>query len=191
MKTLFYDLETTGVKPWKNSIHQIAAILVVDGEEVDRFNIKLQPNPIAEVDEKALEVGHVTKEILSTYQSFKMGYLDFCSRVTPRVDKFDKTDKIQLCGFNNRGFDDQFLRGLFEQNGDKYFDSIFWSDSSDVMVLASECLKSVRHKMENFQLKTVAKTLGIEVVESELHDALYDVELTIKIYQELRKTYFK
>jgi DNA polymerase III subunit epsilon len=90
-----------------------------------------------------------------------------------------------------QSFDDQFLRGLFEQNGDKYFGSIFWSDSSDVMVLASECLKLVRHKMENFQLKTVAKTLGIEVVESELHDALYDVELTIKIYQELRKTYFK
>ena len=186
MKQLFYDLETTGVKPWKNSIHQIAAIVVVDGEEKERFNIKLQPNPKAEIDEPALEVGHVTRETLSTYQSFGDGYNDFVSRIGKYVSKYDKADKIHLVGYNNRGFDDQFLRGLFEQNGDKYFGSWFWSDSIDVMVLASDDLAPIRHGMENFKLSTVAKMYGIEVIESELHDALYDVELTIKIYNQIK-----
>jgi DNA polymerase-3 subunit epsilon len=37
--------------------------------------------------------------------------------------------------------------------------------------------------MENFKLMTVARTLGIEVDESQLHDALYDVKLTKEIYE--------
>lgn len=32
MKAIYYDLETTGVKFWKNSIHQLSRIIEVDGE---------------------------------------------------------------------------------------------------------------------------------------------------------------
>lgn len=32
MKQLFYDLETTGTKYWRNSIHQLSGMVVVDGE---------------------------------------------------------------------------------------------------------------------------------------------------------------
>ena len=38
------------------------------------------------------------------------------------------------------------------------------------------------YEMENFKLMTVARFLGIEVDESQLHDALYDVKLTKEIY---------
>ena len=31
-KLFFYDLETTGVKHWKNGIHQISGRIVIDGE---------------------------------------------------------------------------------------------------------------------------------------------------------------
>ncbi len=34
MKILYYDLETTGVKYWKNGIHQIAGMVEIDGEIV-------------------------------------------------------------------------------------------------------------------------------------------------------------
>ena len=37
--------------------------------------------------------------------------------------------------------------------------------------------------MENFQLKTVAKFLGVEVDETKLHDAEYDIYLTIEIFK--------
>lgn len=43
--------------------------------------------------------------------------------------------------------------------------------------------------MPNFQLPTVAKELGIEIDENRTHNALYDISITVKIYDELRKAY--
>ena len=37
--------------------------------------------------------------------------------------------------------------------------------------------------MEDFKLKTVAKQLGIEIDESKLHDAEYDIYLTMEIHR--------
>ena len=51
MKILFFDLETTGVKFWKNGIHQISGIVDIDGQEIESFDIKLRPNPAAEIEE--------------------------------------------------------------------------------------------------------------------------------------------
>lgn len=190
-KQLFYDLETTGLNPGKNGIHQIAAIMVIDGVEKLRYNLKIQPNPNAVIEDDALKIAKVTREDLATYKPFAEGYNDFKAMLTKFCNPRDTTDKIQLIGYNNRSFDDQFLRGLFLQNGDKYFGSFFWADSSDVLVLASECLREERYRLTNFQLKTVASYVGIEVDEAGLHDALYDIELTMKIYQEIKTKYFK
>lgn len=52
------------------------------------------------------------------------------------------------------------------QNGDKYFGSWFWSNSIDVMVLATPYLAAKRTEMENFKQGTVAKALGIQVDDS-------------------------
>jgi DNA polymerase-3 subunit epsilon len=68
------------------------------------------------------------------------------------------------------------------QNGDEYFGSWFWSNSVDVMVLASNYLLDRREEMENFKLSTVAKFLNIAVEDDALHDAQYDIELTKLIY---------
>lgn len=43
MKTLFFDVETTGLLHHKHYIHQIAGIYLENGEEVKRFEIKMQP----------------------------------------------------------------------------------------------------------------------------------------------------
>jgi len=104
------------------------------------------------------------------------------------IKKFDKTDKFFLLGYNNASFDDQFLRGFFLQNQDDYFGSWFWADPLDVRILAARQFGPIRHTMPNFQLKTVARQIGIEVDESRLHDAVYDVELTYAIYTKLRLT---
>lgn len=40
-KLLFFDLETTGVKFWRNGIHQIGGIVDIDGQETERFDIRL------------------------------------------------------------------------------------------------------------------------------------------------------
>ena len=55
------------------------------------------------------------------------------------------------------------------------------------MVLATPYLAEKRPDMENFKLATVAKALGIEVSEDNLHDASYDIALTKGIFQIVTK----
>lgn len=105
------------------------------------------------------------------------------------VDKFNKNDKFFLVGYNNASFDNQFFRAWFIQNGDKYFGSWFWSNSFDVMVLASPFLATQRSSMTNFKQGTVAKTLGIHVDDESLHDALYDIEICKAIYDKVCGVY--
>lgn len=61
MKLFFYDLETTGVNPGKNGIHQISGMIVINGEVKETFDIKVQPNPKAVIEKQALDVAGVTE----------------------------------------------------------------------------------------------------------------------------------
>lgn len=183
LKILYFDIEGTGVKVNKHSIHQIAAILEIDGVEVDRINIKVQPNPKAQIDEEALKVANVTLEQIQAYQPMESGYKRFTAFLSKHIDKFDTKDKAFTCGYNNAKFDDVFLRAWFEQNGDQYFGSFFWSGALDAMIFATYTLRNVRKRMPDFKLKTVARQLGIEVDDTKLHDALYDIEITREVYK--------
>jgi DNA polymerase III subunit epsilon len=186
MKLFAYDLETTGTNPGQHSIHQIAAIIVIDGKEKERVEIKMQPNPKAKIDPEALKVANVTLEQIQGYMPFQEGYKTLLKILEKYVSKFDKKDKFFTLGYNNASFDDNFLRGLFLQNGDNYYGSWFWADTLDVRVLSIRQLAPLRQSMENFKLITVARQMGITVEESRLHDAVYDVELTLEIFKRLR-----
>jgi DNA polymerase-3 subunit epsilon len=185
-KILYFDLETTGVEKHRHGIHQIAGCIVIDGEIKEHFNFKVAPNPKAKIEPEALEVGGVTEEQIKAYPSMKIVFFDFCKMLGKYVDKYDKQDKFHLCGYNNRSFDDQFLRAWFVQSGDNYFGSWFWADSLDVIVLCSEILSKKRTSLADFKLKTVAAFCGIEVDETQLHDASYDIMLTKKLHEWCR-----
>lgn len=182
MKLVFFDLETTGTNPGKHGIHQISGQIVIDGVVKESFDFHVQPNPKALIEEEALKVGGVTREQILAYPPMQQVYQEFVAMLGKYVDKFNKKDKFFLVGYNNAAFDNQFLRGFFLQNGDVYFGSWFWSNSIDVMVLASAYLATRRSEMENFKLSTVAKTLGIVVNDDSLHDAMYDIELTKAVF---------
>lgn len=109
-------------------------------------------------------------------------YRQFVDMLAKYVDKYNRQDKFFLAGYNNASFDNQFLRAWFVQNEDKYFGSWFWSNSIDVMVLATPYLAARRAEMENFKQGTVAKFLGIDVDSNRLHDALYDIEICKAIF---------
>lgn len=187
MKLLFFDLETTGTNPGKNGIHQISGEIVINGVTKEQFDFHVQPNPKAIIEEEALNVAGVTREQVLAYPEMGEVYSNFVALLGKYVDKYDKKDKFFLVGYNNAAFDNQFLRGFFLQNGDNYFGSWFWSNSIDVMVLASEHLTERRAEMENFKLSTVAKFLGVSVSDDSLHNALYDIKLTRKIYEIVSK----
>lgn len=185
MKSLFYDLETTGVQPHINGIHQIGGIVVIDNVVKEAFNIKVRPHPKSVIESSALAVCGKTKEEIMAYQSMEEGFKHFREIVNKYVDRYDKRDKFHLIGFNNRAFDDQFLRRFFEYNGDDYFGSLFWSDSMDMSAQMSYVLKAKRHLMQNFKLGTVCNYVGIPFDKNEAHDAMYDVRKTRELYNLL------
>ena len=186
MKLLFFDLETTGTNPGRNGIHQISGQVVIDGETKETFDFHVQPNPKAQIEDEALKVGNVTREQIMAYPPMGEVYAQLVAMLGKYVDKFDKKDKFFLVGYNNAAFDNQFLRGFFLQNGDKYFGSWFWANSIDVMVLASLFLADRRAEMENFKLSTVAKFLNIKVDEASLHGADYDIFLTREVFNVVK-----
>lgn len=187
MKLLFFDLETTGTNPGRNGIHQISGQIVIDGKHVPDFDFHVRPNPKAVIEDAALNVGGVTREQVLAYPPMGQVYKEFVAMLDKYVDKYNKKDKFFLVGYNNAAFDNQFLRGFFLQNGDNYFGSYFWSNSIDVMVLASAYIADRRADMENYKLSTVAKFLGVSVSDDSLHNALYDIELTRAVYEIVKR----
>lgn len=193
MKILAFDLETTGVKFWKNGIHQISGAILIDDSIVERFDFKVKPNKDAIIEDDTLKIAGITREDLNSYREMQDVFIEFEQLLSKHVDKFNKLDKFHLLGYNNSSFDNQFLRAWFTQNGKtekerqfgNYFGSWFWSNSIDVMVLASQFLSKERHLMENFKQGTVAKYLGIQVDDDKLHDAEYDIDICLSIYQKI------
>jgi DNA polymerase III subunit epsilon len=186
MKILFYDIETTGTRFWKNGIHQLSGAVVIDGVVKKTFDFRVQPNPNAMIEQEALDVAGVTKEQIMQYEPMGVVYRNFVNLLGKYVDKFNRSDKFYLAGYNNAQFDNQFLRAWFVQNNDKFFGSWFWSNSIDVMVMATQYLIDKRPEMENFKLSTVAKYCGVDVESDSLHDALYDITLTMKVYDKVK-----
>lgn len=187
-KLFFYDLETTGLDYKKNAIHQLSAIIVINGEVKERINIKIRPFEGAEISQEALDVGNVTLEQIMAYPPMEEAHTQLIRIMSKYVNRFDKTDKFFLVGYNNAHFDNDFFREMFIRCDDIYFGSWFWSNSIDTMTLATINLLDQRSKMINFKLSTVANELGIRLEESKLHDALYDVDLTMQVFYKTKNS---
>lgn len=183
MKIFFCDTETTGTNPLIHSIHQLSGMMVIDGIIVETVNYNVRPHPQAKIDEEALKVSGVTKEQILAYPEIETVHKQFTDMLGKYVKKFDKTDKAYFAGYNTH-FDNDFVRQLFDDVGDKYFGSWFWSDRIEVMTLASLMLRNKRASLVNFKLMTVANALGLIIDETKAHDALYDIEVTKWIYDK-------
>jgi len=70
MKLFLFDLETTGVNPAKNGIHQISCEIVIDGTTKEAHDWKVQPNP------KAIMVNGYFKPNLILFGNLTMNFLN-------------------------------------------------------------------------------------------------------------------
>lgn len=186
IKRFFFDVETTGVNSKRNSIHQLAAYIEIDGDVVEILNLKIKPHPKAEIEDEAMQVGKVTREQIMEYPPMEDQFAILKSTLLKYINPYNKADKFFLVGFKNASFDDDFLKMYFDLMGSKFW-FYFYANSIDVSCLASQYLINTRSTMPSFKLHRVAKTLGITVDETKLHDAEYDVHLTREIYYIVSK----
>lgn len=69
--------------------------------------------------------------------------------------------------------------------GSNYFGSYFWSTSIDVLAEATRYFIHYRPALINLKLSTMARAVGVKVDDDNLHDALYDVYCTMKIFEAI------
>ncbi len=178
---LFYKLETTGLDYRRNGIHRIVGIIEVNGSIKEEFDLKVEPYPGCVLDAGALSYCGLTADDLDLYPEFAFVHSKLSNILLKYCDPYDSKDKIWLVGFNNRNFDDLFFRTWFEKVNTVFFGSVFWPDTLDVLVLASQYLIDRRSTMPSFKLHRVAKELGIVLTDEK--NTVWNVELIREIYR--------
>lgn len=186
IKKFFFDVETTGLNPRVNSIHQLAYCIEVDGKIIESGNLRIKPHPKAVIEEEALKIGGVTEEQIQAYPSMEDQFKVLTKILNEYVDPYSKGDKFFMIGFKSASFDDEFLKKYFDLMKSAFF-YYFYASSIDVSCLAAQYLMNIRSSMPSFKLARVAKTVGIEVDDTKLHDAEYDVYLTREVYNVVSK----
>ena len=183
-KIIFIDTETGGVNPEKAALIQLSGIIRIDKKDVEKFNFYIKPFGNSEVTEKALQVQGRTLEELKTdkYVEEKEVYKQFINLLDKYIDKYDKTDKFIVAGYNVR-FDVDILKAFFQRHGNNFLFS--YLDSSMLDPLYSIRLLQIAEVLpvlENNKLETWCKHFGIEL---KAHDSLEDIEATKKLIGKL------
>lgn len=185
MKIFYFDVETTGLFPWKHGIVQLAYVIEVDFEEKESGSCFVRPFDSDEIDPKALAVNGLTKQQLDGFPeptTFFSGTL--LPLLAKYVDKYDKNDKFCPAGFNTQ-FDVDFLQSFFKKNGDKYYGSWFNYDIIDPLQALRFFQPSEEwiQKLPDKKLGTVAKHFGINL--DNAHEALADIQATRELVHRL------
>ena len=180
-KYCFLDVETTGVDSSKHGILQISGMIRVEGKPEEFFDFKVRAFKEDLIDPEAIKISGLDPEKgLAPDQV----HIELLRIFTKYVDRYSKKDKFFFVGYN-ADFDNRFLRRFFEKCRDKYFGSWFWFPYIDLMTLAGFRLMKQRPAMENFKLATVCRVLGIEFDLMKAHDARYDIEKTVELFNKL------
>ena len=184
MKSIYFDVETTGIPCPQSGLIQLAGIIEIDGRISEQFSYRIGLFPEDQIEDEALQLNGVTRDELMSYEEPQAVFERFIELLSRYVDRFDREDKFQLVGYNAR-FDADHLRAWFKKNGDQFFGSWFWHPPLDVMSLAAVLLRDRRYEMRNFKLATVARQIGLSVDEQRTHEAGYDVCLTRDLFMHL------
>lgn len=172
MKTLYFDVETTGLLPGHHEVVQLAYILDIDDSIVLEGNEFFRPDFPERVDPEALETTHKTIEELMAYPERKHGYNRFLFDLSKHIDKFDKKDKANPAAANGH-FDLEFVNKLFESQRDPYFGS--WQNWQliDPIAMARQAVWAGAMKpLENYKLGTLCQAFKVPLENA--HDALAD-----------------
>jgi len=76
-KTLFFDVETTGLDVKKCSIVQLSGIIDIDGIVKEEFNFWVAPDKDADISQEALDIISKTKDDVIAFPSPDVVYPQF------------------------------------------------------------------------------------------------------------------
>ena len=186
-KFLWVDTETGGVDPQINGIIQIAGIYEI-GKGLHKNNqgtkFEALVNPLdTKLEKKALKInGHKKKKIKKYPKDTLPKFIDF---LDARVNKFNKSDKLLILGYNVK-FDLEMIHAWAKREGFEFMGSYLDWRIVDVAVLArtAHALGIMPENPINFKLGTICKIYGIK---EPTHDAMDDIIATRKLFFKLTK----
>jgi len=183
MKILYLDTETAGLDPKRNPAIQLSGIIEIDGKVVKEFDYKIRhdmskPNCI--IDDKALEINKITREELTDPSRLEPieAYKKLKSQFLTYVDRYDKSDKMYLCG-QNVHFDYGFLLELWKSQGDDYLGSFIHHNKIDLIALTAAMRLAGKIVIPNMKLATLCEYFGLP---AQTHDAMDDIRRTREIF---------
>ncbi len=183
MNFLFYDLETTGLKPSLHRIMQFAAILTDENlQELKRVNWLIKLNPEVLPNPWAILTTAITPQ--STQKGISEP--EFLKKLHQEL----LLPNTIITGFNTIDFDDEFMRFTLWRN---FYDAYEWQWKDgrsrwDILSLV-RTTRALRPEGINWPFKpdgTPTNTLeelakANKLEHTSAHDALSDVEVTLDI----------
>ena len=134
-----FDLETTGLSSRTDKIIEIGAVLMQNGQEIDRFQTFVDPE--MKLQKETVELTGITDEMLRGAPKLKDIFPKFLEFVGDRV-----------LVAHNADFDTAFIRGACEKLGYPYSFT-----SADTLVLSQNMLPH----LNRFKLDVVANALSL------------------------------
>ncbi len=158
-RLIFYDTETTGVRPDKDRIIEIAAFDVTLNKTFCSF-----VNPGVSIPPESTAICHITDDMVKDAANFAVVGQDFLN--------FCQGDDVILVAHNNDAFDKIFLQEEFKRAGVpfpefRYIDSLKWS-------------RKYRRDLPRHGLQYLREAYGIEA--NQAHRALDDVMILARIF---------
>ena len=185
-KILWLDTETTGLNPKIHGLREVAFIIEIDGNEVEKGVFKINPfsytTKNVEIDDYALSISNVTVSELLTYDRSSYCFKEFMNILSRYVNVNDKNDVFMIAGYNV-SFDVGFIKDWFREMGlsDSYKD-LFHYKNLDVFPLVITLKHLGLIDTENDKLETICKYFDISI---DAHNSLSDIEATKKLYEAI------
>lgn len=160
-RPIYYDTETTGVKPGKDRIVEIAAFDPNEDRKFCTFT-----NPQMPIPPEASAITHITDDMVKDAPLIKealTSFVEFCE------------GDVVLIAHNNDAFDKLFLEAEFERAGLPmpkwiFIDSLKWS-------------RKYRTDLPRHSLQFLREAYGIEA--NQAHRALEDVFVLHKVFSRM------
>lgn len=184
-KIIWIDTETTGLNENKHSLIQIACLIEIDGQIIDKLDLKIRPFKGALISKESMEKNNITIEKLKSkeYLPYPKAFEKFIKFLEPHCNRYDREDKMVIAGKNVK-FDIRFLREFFIKNDDSYFGSWFLYPSINIENYIAELCAFDGLRLINYKLETLCKFFDIKL--DNAHDALCDIESTRNLYWRLK-----